>query len=72
MTAVEKAEYLIDIFVRDGYDLVMSEKMSKRCALIAVDEILNVIYSVEYELNASTVTSEQLYWQKVKHEIEKL
>lgn len=34
---------------------------SKRCALIAVDEILNVIY---YESK-----SEYGYWQEVKHEI---
>jgi hypothetical protein len=61
MTPVEKAEYLIDIFVRDGYDLVMSEKMSKRCALIAVDEIISLVG--RYTNN---------YWEEVKHEIEKL
>lgn len=53
-------------------DLMGYFENAKQCALIAVDEILNVIYAVEYELNASTVTSEQLYWQKVKQEIEKL
>jgi len=41
MTPKEKAEYLIDSFVRDGYDIVMSKTLAKRCALIAVDEIIN-------------------------------
>jgi hypothetical protein len=41
MIPSEKAEDLIDSFVRDGYDIVMSEKLAIRCALIAVDEIIN-------------------------------
>ena len=61
MKSKEKAEYLIDIFVRDGYDLVMSEQMSKRCALIAVDEIISLVG--RYNDN---------YWEEVKREIEKL
>ncbi len=40
--------------------------IAKKCALIAVDEILNVIIgSYDYEL-------EKKYWQEVKQEIEKL
>ncbi len=46
------------------FDLI--HYLSKQCALIAVDEILNVIIgSYEYEL-------ENKYWQQVKQEIEKL
>lgn len=43
MTPEEKAEDLIDSFIRDGYDIVMSEKLAKRCALIAVDEIIQLL-----------------------------
>jgi hypothetical protein len=40
--------------------------MAIQCALIAVDEILNVIIgSYDYEL-------EKIYWQDVKNEIELL
>jgi hypothetical protein len=48
MTPKEKAEDLIDLYVRDGYDLVMSEEMAKRCALIAVDLILSEFYADEF------------------------
>jgi hypothetical protein len=59
MTPKEKAEDLIDSFVRDGYDLVMSEEMAKRCALIAVDLILSEFYADEF-------------YTEVKQEIKKL
>jgi hypothetical protein len=65
MTAKEKAEDLIDSFVRDGYDLVMSEDMAKRCALIAVDEIIKLP-------NAIGINDLIEYWEQVKQEIEKL
>ena len=60
MTPKEKAEDLIDSFIRDGYDIVMSEKLAKRCALIAVDEILNTG-------TLGSLLNE--YYQKVKQEI---
>ena len=60
MTPKEKAEDLIDSFSRDGYDIVMSEKLAKRCALIAVDEIISLVGRYSN------------YWQEVKQEIEKL
>jgi hypothetical protein len=65
MTPKEKAEDLFDSFVRDGYDLVMSEDMAKRCALIAVNEIIE-------ELIVTDFSNRFNYWQEVKQEIEKL
>jgi hypothetical protein len=57
MTAKEKAEDLVDSFLRDGYDIVMHTRLAKRCALIAVDEIISIVGSYSN------------YWQEVKHEI---
>jgi hypothetical protein len=66
MTPKEKAEDLIDSFVRDGYDLVMSDRMAKWCALFLVDEILNELY------NDVSSMSRYTYWQEVKQEIKQL
>jgi hypothetical protein len=63
MTPKEKAEDLVDSFLRDGYDVVMHTRLAKRCALIAVDEILGLIFLSQAEIN---------YWQEVKQELEKL
>jgi hypothetical protein len=69
MTPKEKAEELFNKMLDKAYevDCLGGEYMvAKRCALIAVDEILNVIIgSYDYEL-------EKQYWQEVKQEIEKL
>ena len=62
MTPEEKAEDLIDSFIRDGYDIVMGEKLAIRCALIAVYEIQK-IKSI-YHDNALYD-----YWEEVKKEI---
>jgi hypothetical protein len=44
----------------------INKTIAKECALIAVDEIMNVIIgSYDYEL-------EKIYWQEVKKEIELL
>ena len=64
MTPKEKAEDIIDSFVRDGYDIVLDEKQAKRCALIAVDEIL-VATALE------TKGKFEFYFE-VKQEIKKL
>lgn len=40
MNPKEKAKDIVDRFSRDGYDIVLDEKQAKRCALLAVDEIL--------------------------------
>lgn len=79
MTPKEKAEQLVSnfyfinsklIIVKNGYDmgerynLVMP--IAKKCALIAVDEILkNNIILFEDVLNDQ-------YWKNIKQEIEKL
>jgi hypothetical protein len=69
MTPKEKAEEFIEKFVR--YTPAEEEfeyPYAKQCALIAVDEILNLIgqYSIEpfiFDID---------YWEEVKQEIEKL
>jgi hypothetical protein len=73
MTPQEKANDLFDKFylvnsesveLETGeYDLVLSldARDAKQCALIAVDEVLNVIDNFE-----------MIYWEQVKQEIEKL
>jgi hypothetical protein len=72
MTPKEKAEELVDKYFKllnyEFGDLVYSlkDKPPHKCALIAVDEIMNVIIgSYDYEL-------EKIYWQDVKNEIELL
>ena len=61
MTPKEKAQELYNKM----YDYSLFEEEAKRCALIAVDEILKV--SFFFKLIAETE-----YWEEVKKEIEKL
>ena len=81
MTPKEKAEELVDKYYNilpfDKYVITKDEDLSweyndweeaKKCALIAVDEILNTI---EYSSQADEL-SKVNYWQEVKQEIEKL
>ena len=70
MTPKEKADKLcIDFLMKPNTTDIrfgMDKQLAKQCALIAVDEIMNVIIgSYDYEL-------EKIYWQDVKNEIEKL
>ena len=69
MTAKEKAEELIDKFHIKVYDRegtsAMNEFEAKQCALIAVDEILNL--ASFYNDTQGEVT----YWTEVKQEIKK-
>jgi hypothetical protein len=63
MKAKEKAKELVDSFIqrtRNKWELSMSYKRAKDCALIAVDEIINNV-----ELYST-------YWQEVKQEIQLL
>lgn len=62
MTAKEKAEELC--FKFQG-EFEMNWTMSKRCALIAVDEILNLIDGFDLERTYN-------YYLEVKQEIEEL
>ena len=61
MTPKEKAHELLYKFMAKR----VSWKQSKKCALIAVDEILN-INSVDKDFSLS------FYWQDVKDEIQNL
>lgn len=67
MTPKEKAEDLLMKFS------ILPEGMNdevKKCALIAVDEILNDLHQIdEYEyIGAQLITGRILYWQGVKNE----
>ena len=70
MTPKEKALDLMDSFIqrtRNKWELSMSYKRAKQCALIAVDEILN-----PKAFLISIPLQDKKYWQEVKKEIEKL
>jgi len=66
MTAIDKAKDLLDKFsnvpLLDSYE-------AKQCVLIAVEEILNTLYSIPF---GNALDNELEYWQEVKQEIEKL
>lgn len=79
MTQKEKAEELIYIFAQiippssyvafeEGVQINFDLENAKQCALIAIDEILNVC---EKEI-AHCSDKTYFYWQEVKSEIEKL
>ena len=82
MTPKEKAKELVDKFLKhntvwiDDENYYYSEKKSKQCALIAVDEILNVIpYSIMDTHKGEVYfyeNDERNYFEEVKKEIEKL
>ena len=68
MTPKEKAFELVDKFWKSCYDKHDIAKLvkadAKQCALIAVDEILSVIWI--------NLNDDVDYWAKVKQEIENL
>ena len=68
MTPKQKAEELIAKMTRpinDDYYVDYND-YAKKCALIAVDEILNVLNGEDFSRNAI------LFWSSVKKEIEAL
>ena len=73
MSPKEKAEQLVgkcfDTFIndKDEHYVGTAWELSKQCALIAVDEILNVTAGLN-----GWIDGFQSYWQQVKQEIEKL
>lgn len=79
MTPQEKAKELVSAYARiDGYvdsiDLSKCE-FEKQCALITVDEILELTKRPTYnpfDWNEITGVRYDKYWQEVKQEIEKL
>ena len=70
MTPQKKAQELVDQYIdlseEQEYDTPrdMPKEMAIKCALIAVDEIINALVSDHNPL--------AYYWQEVKEEIEKL
>ena len=78
MTPKEKAKYLVDRFIEptikyntiNGIGYYHDFKSAKQCALIAVDEILEIL---DFDLgHDDTARGLCTYWQEVKKEIEKL
>jgi hypothetical protein len=72
MTPKEKAQELVDkfkIFVIGRNDSVIEKQNAKRCALIAVDEIIESDWFIPTLRDKHEWTS---YWNEVKTEIEKL
>jgi hypothetical protein len=69
MTPKEKAQKLVDIYLLKGYG-VIHESFAKQCALIAVDEILDLKHIVSLRRNAHEMELE--FWDEVKQEIELL
>jgi len=76
MTPKEKAIDLMAGFYdikSNEPDYGMEREMAKKCALIAVDEILNIIPCCEeYGSNGWVLIDNSEYWEEVKKEIEKL
>jgi hypothetical protein len=70
MTPQEKAKQLCNKFswekTENGYKMFQNYDETKRCALIAVDEILDVI---DRDMNYQNVYA---YFLEVKQEIEKI
>jgi hypothetical protein len=68
MTPKEKCDELFDKYIKMFYgelSLIPSKNKAKKCALIAVDEIINHCSQVEPFLGVD-------YWNEVRKEIEKL
>jgi hypothetical protein len=68
MTPRAKADYLLIKFKMSecihGYNDVRDLHAANRCAIIAVDEILNVL--------SKYGTKEYEYWEEVKNELQKI
>ena len=78
MTPKEKAKELINKFIKptikwnaiNGVDYYNDINTAKKCALIAVDEILSDYKN--YLMHENTEYKGLMYWQEVKQEIEAL
>jgi hypothetical protein len=66
MTPKEKAEDLLYQMRYDHMSGTLTKKKAKRCAKIAVDEILDVLNGEDFSRNAI------VFWTSVKQEIEAL
>ncbi len=73
MAPIEKANELYskydDLLNKDFGNPIVFDNQLKQCALIAVDEILEMIDEDEIDVWDRDIL---IYWQEVKHEIENL
>jgi hypothetical protein len=67
MTPKEKAEELVDKMYQELPDHYDDHNQAKRCALIAVDEIIK-----DQNGDDTTIGNKTWWWNQVKNEIEKL
>jgi hypothetical protein len=83
MTPEEKARSLISMFqlyaeIHGGnqegarYDATVMTKNAKQCALIAVDEIIEVLKSGDGPPGSTYSNPGKFYWQQVKQEMQKV
>ena len=72
MTPKEKAKELYWKYYQNISDTSFPEETAKQCALIAVDEILNLGFDIRCDATERCVSPVMNYWQEVKQEIEKL
>ena len=72
MTPKEKAQELVDKFRTEILSFLgdrIKDQNAKRCALIAVDELIKI----HYLLTTTNDTSPSInYWKEVKQELDKL
>lgn len=70
-TPKEKANELLDNYwLMDKINPALSKKQAKQCALIAVDECIELHFNLESDANG--IGDSFKYWIDVKKEIEKL
>jgi len=69
MTPKEKAEDLLYQMRCDHMSGILTKKKARRCALIAVDEIIS---NIEPSVSMDVISARIKYWEEVKQEIEKL
>lgn len=64
MTPKDKAKELISKFKYESKHYLMLD--ANQCALIAVEEILNTLYSIPF---GNALDNELEYWEEVKQEL---
>jgi hypothetical protein len=75
MTPKEKAQELVDEYIlyanvfNKNLGWIIDIEFSKKCALIAVNEILNLSNPIKFPIRKKSTLG---YWYKVKQEIENL
>jgi hypothetical protein len=76
LTPKEKAKYLFSSYLYEFNEDFKNRWLAKKCALIAVDEILEAIpseYLDEWKGETYMAINEDIeYWQQVKQEIQAL